>query len=166
MLVDLPPRIEFHLEYILDASQKFDVRPSLIAAIIHQESGGRPEVIEYTAFYRYLLTPQYFARSLKISYQDELRGQKTSYGLMQIKCSTARSIGFMKVCKELFNPYTNIFFGTKYFSILRNRYKSDAKAISAYNQGQPFRLPNGSFVNHRYVSSVQALDRKFLWRKK
>lgn len=62
-------------------------------------------------------------------------GRDGEYGLMQILCPTAQSLGFQGSCYDLFNPYVNVYYGTKYLSNQYSRYGDWSKAISAYNAG-------------------------------
>lgn len=161
MLADMPPRIQTHYEMIVDESAKYNLDPALIAAIIFQESGGKEDAREYSRGYPYVYKPTFFAKMHGIAFKNELEGQRTSYGLMQIKCATARDIGYLGKCQKLFNASLNLKYGVKYLSILKRRYKSDLNMISAYNQGQPFRFSSGKFKNHSYVNSVLNLRRRF-----
>lgn len=67
------------------------------------------------------------------------------YGLMQIKCETARDMGFTGNCSELFEPATNIKYGVSYLIYQYNRYNSWTAAISAYNAGHL--ASNTGYVN-------------------
>lgn len=96
-----------HRENIIGASSAWDVPASLIAAMIHQESGGDPQAF----------------------------GFSNEYGLMQILCSTAKDIGFQGDCNQLFSPSVNLYYGTKYLRWQYDRYGNWRKAISAYNAG-------------------------------
>lgn len=160
MLADMPPRIQSHYEIIINESAKYNIDPALIAAIIFQESGGQEDAREYSRGYPYVYKPTFFAKMHNIPFKTELEGQRTSYGLMQIKCATARDIGYLGKCQKLFNASLNVRYGVKYLSILKRRYGSDLSMISAYNQGQPFRFSNGQFKNSRYVNSVLNLRRR------
>ena len=66
---------------------------STAMAIVHQESGFRPHVT----------------------------GGAGEIGLMQLKCQTARGIGFSGSCKALYDPDTNLRFGMKYLRKALNR---------------------------------------------
>jgi len=84
-----------------------DVPPGLIAAIVHVESKGNPSA----------------------------RGMFGEWGLMQIKCETARDMGFTGRCEDLLNEYVNVYYGTKYLRWQYDRYGDWRMAISAYNAG-------------------------------
>lgn len=81
---------------------------SVIEAIIHVESGGRAHVT----------------------------GRAGEIGLMQIKCRTARGIGFRGNCRDLYNPGVNRRWGTAYFHAGLKRAGGNLHtAISRYQRG-------------------------------
>jgi len=157
----MPPRLEALHANIVKESLKHNLNPALVAAMIYQESGGKLDAHEYSKGYPYFYRPAFFAEIHGIPLETEMEAQRTSYGLMQIKCSTARYIGFSRLCQKLYNAQTNLAFGVKYLAILKRRYKSDPDMISAYNQGQPFKDSNGQFKNYRYVRNVLILENRF-----
>ena len=62
---------------------------------------------------------------------------RPNYGLMQIQCPTARSVGFKGHCDELFDSRTNIKYGVKYLEWLKENLvtASYPAILSAYNAG-------------------------------
>lgn len=61
-----------------------------------------------------------------------------SYGLMQIRCSTAKNLGLKYSCEQLFNPQINVRFGIKYLKWLEEKLETDASIPSlfaGYNAG-------------------------------
>lgn len=104
---------------ILAASQRFGVPVALIKAVIGQESGFNPK-----------------------AYRAEPAISDASVGLMQILLATARGEGFTGVMGSatgltgLFDPATNITYGTSYLaSCLARTNGNIAAAASAYNGG-------------------------------
>jgi len=95
-------------------SNRYQLDPSLVAAVIKVESGFQPEA----------LSP------------------KGARGLMQIMPSTAEWIAEMKGIEThcvdmLYNPSYNLHLGTWYLSYLLERFDYDLpKALAAYNGGQ------------------------------
>lgn len=158
---NLPPRMEALYERIVSESVKHSLDPALIAAVITQESGGQVDAREFSHGYPYLYKPAIFAEGHGIPLETEIEGQRTSYGLMQMKCSTARYLGFTGVCQKLFNAALNLKYGVKYLAYLKRRYESDANMISAYNQGHPYKSSKGQFNNYRYVNSVLRMQRRY-----
>lgn len=67
----------------------------------------------------------------------EEQGGDGSIGLMQIRLSTARELGFLGPKEQLYEPYVNIYYGTKYLAQLQERVpdRSWSSAVSAYNGG-------------------------------
>ena len=58
-----------------------------------------------------------------------------SYGLMQILYSTAKDRGYKGLPEGLFDPETNITFGTAYQAWLYRRYQDWDAVIHSYNEG-------------------------------
>jgi soluble lytic murein transglycosylase-like protein len=96
------------------------------------------------------------------NFKSNVIGDKgKSFGLFQVKCSTARGLGYKGKCKELLDPYVNTNYGLMYLSYHNRRYIKDT--ISAYNAGRPFlcrhykkkcRKFKREYVNNKYVDSV------------
>jgi soluble lytic murein transglycosylase-like protein len=94
---------------------------STAIAIVHQESGFRPHVT----------------------------GGAGEIGLMQLKCQTARGMGFSGSCKALYDPDTNLRFGMKYLKAALKR-----GSIGYYNAGIHAKsLPAAA---RKYAASVAA----------
>ncbi|MEE4237932.1 MAG: lytic transglycosylase domain-containing protein [Anderseniella sp.] len=92
---------------------------STALSVVHQESGFRPHVT----------------------------GAAGEIGLMQLKCQTARGMGFSGSCKALYNPDTNLRFGMKYLRKALNR-----GSVGYYNAGIHAKsLPKAA---RRYASQV------------
>jgi len=63
--------------------------------------------------------PERFAHAVvkvESNYDPKLRGSHGEYGLGQIKCSTARDVGFTGKCQELAMPEINLEFSMRYLS--------------------------------------------------
>jgi len=110
--------------------RRYNIDPALILAIIHTESNGNPKA------YRY-----------------ERHIEDASRGLMQILYRTAREMGYYGKPQGLYDPETNINYGTKY---LANRIRKYGfyKGIAAYNAGSPRYTREGCFINQPYVNKV------------
>ncbi|MEX0597337.1 MAG: lytic transglycosylase domain-containing protein [Candidatus Paceibacterota bacterium] len=92
--------------------------PNIIQKIIQVESRGNPKA----------------------------RGRAGEYGLMQIKCQTARGVGFRGKCSELLNPSINIKYGTAYFNQVLKKAKGNiCHALTLYNRGIGARPKNSSY---------------------
>lgn len=69
-------------------------------------------------------------------WQARAVGARGEIGLMQIKPSTARSIGFEGTVSELMDPQTNVYYGTKYLRMALDRADGDwCSAVMLYNRG-------------------------------
>jgi len=108
----------------------------------------------------YGLEPELTKSIVKVesSWKHEVKGDGgKSYGLFQIKCSTAKGIGFEGKCNDLLNPYTNIEYGLKYLDLQIQKYGKE-DGISAYNAGRPLiKKVNGKkkYKNGKYVHKVK-----------
>lgn len=102
----------------------WSVPESWIRAIIQTESGGDA--------YAYRAEPQI---------------SDASYGLMQLLYSTARGLGYSGQPDGLYDPETNVYYGTKLLSQLRGKYGADpSRVYSAYNSGSPDKYRTSSQV--------------------
>ncbi len=107
----IKPKDSIFAEYIAHAASEYNVPQDWIAVIISQESSW----------------------NVKAYAPGE-----DSYGLMQVRCITARGLGFSGDCQELFDPDLNIHLGTRLLGQLRQHYGDNlARVYSAYNSGDP-----------------------------
>lgn len=83
--------------------------------------------------------PTWFAlRIAKVEsgYNPNVRGSAGEYGVFQLKCATARGIGFRGDCSALLNPYTNVQVGLKHLSMAVRLSGGNLKlAASKHNGG-------------------------------
>jgi len=83
--------------------------------------------------------PSWFAlRIAKVEsgYNPRARGRAGEYGVFQLKCSTARSIGYSGSCSGLFNASTNVKYGLKHLSLAVKSSRGNLKlAASKHNGG-------------------------------
>lgn len=83
--------------------------------------------------------PAWFAlRIAKVEsgYNPRARGAAGEYGVFQLKCSTARSIGYGGSCAGLFNASTNVKYGLKHLSLAVKSSHGNLKlAASKHNGG-------------------------------
>jgi len=118
-----------YLDLIQQNADTYNLDPALIAAIISKESSG-----DYSA-----------------------RGTVGEYGLMQIRATTAKWLGYKGDPDVLYNPAENIRYGSQYLRYQLDRYAETADpvswAVSAYNAGTA-QTKNGRFSNQDYVDSV------------
>ena len=97
-------------EIILEASEEYGVEPTLVAAVIREESRFDPRV----------------------------ESEQGAYGLMQIQPETARFISERSgIAGDYRGPNANIRMGTWYLNYLQNRYEDDERLVlAAYNSGE------------------------------
>lgn len=89
------------------------------------------------------------------NYNARARGSVGEIGLMQLRLSTARSLGYSGSVKGLYNPYINLEYGTKYLAIAhRLSYGSTCGTILKYNAGHGARRMNP--ISARYCRKVKA----------
>ncbi len=97
-------------EYVEKYSEECNIDKNLIYAVIKQES----------------------------NFKNDVNSNKGAKGLMQLIDSTgihlATQLGYDE--HDLYDPETNIEFGTKYLAYLIGKYKNDKIALAAYNAGE------------------------------
>ena len=97
--------------------------------------------------------PTWFAlRIAKVEsgYNPLARGKAGEYGVFQLKCATARGVGFRGNCSGLLNASTNVRYGLKHLSLaVRSSHGNLKLAASKHNGG----LGRKSIVK-RYVAMV------------
>lgn len=145
-------------KYIKAAALRHQISPQLIAAVIHQESSGNSAAMRYEPhfFRKHFLgkTPA----SVKLtgyvsklaSFQTELNGRATSWGLMQTLGETARCFGFKgEFFTELcLNPELNIQIGSKYLAHCLEKAGWDtAKGLLIWNGGGNKEYPGEVIAN-------------------
>lgn len=80
-------------------------------------------------------------------FRPHVTGGAGEIGLMQLKCQTARGIGFKGSCKALYNPDTNLRYGMRYLRRALNR-----GSVGYYNAGiHAKRLPKAA---KKYANQV------------
>lgn len=117
--------------YIQEAAKEFDIDVALLYAICSVESK---------------------CRSTAVNHDDGTKSQKTqgvvskSFGMFQIKVSTAKGLGFKSNHRDLMRPDINTWYAAKLLRHLYDRYGETPKVISAYNAGR-YITSNKAYVN-------------------
>ena len=130
-LLVFPLRFE---ETILEMSERYELDPAFIAAVINVESGFNHRAVS----------------------------DRGARGLMQLMPTTAMeiaiSLGFTEFSVEqLFDPAINIEFGSYYLRYLKNKFNDDKTLVLAsYNAG--FNNVNTWLLNSEYSQDGQTLD--------
>jgi soluble lytic murein transglycosylase-like protein len=85
--------------------------------------------------------PVAFAQALiqvESNYNPKVRGQKGEYGLGQILCSTAKSVGFNQQCDQLLDPEINLEYSMRLIRWSLDMSKDDiCGAANLYSSGVP-----------------------------
>lgn len=122
---------------IQQAARDFSVPATLIKAIIGQESQFNPS-----------------------AYRAEVAVNDASRGLMQILYATARGEGYVGTADGLFDPYTNIHYGTSYLAGQLARASGSVRGgVSAYNGGWNPSVGFGAPVTKAGVTVCLARDK-------
>ncbi len=83
--------------------------------------------------------PTWFAlkiAKIESGYNPLVTGSVGEIGVFQMKCQTARGIGFSGSCSALYNPATNVRYGLKYLSMaVRSSHGNLRMAASKQNGG-------------------------------
>lgn len=92
------------------------------------------------------------------NFQPNVRGKAGEIGLMQIKLSTARALGYTGSAKGLYEPSTNVQYGMKYLAQAQKLGGgSICGTILKYNAGHGAKRMNPTSA--KYCSNVQAYMR-------
>jgi len=83
-----------------------------------------------------------------------VRGAAGEYGLGQIKCATARSVGFTGDCSGLLVAETNLKYSARYYAIARQKCGNFEGALYLYNAG----TASDCAGRNEYVRKVSALQ--------
>jgi soluble lytic murein transglycosylase-like protein len=117
------------------------IEPSLVCAVIEQESAWNPWAVRYEpGFLSRYVAPLYTAGKLSAT---EAYTRAMSWGLMQVMGQVAREFGFQEASlAELCDPVTGIEFGCKILSTRLARSKGDIPgALLAWNGGSNANYP-------------------------
>lgn len=88
------------------------------------------------------------------SFNPKARGSVGEIGLMQVKCATARSVGYKGKCKGLYNVNTNLKYGMRYLKKALKR-----GSVGYYNAGiYAKRLPKQA---RKYATAVRRKQRHY-----
>lgn len=112
-------------------------------------------VARYASSYGVPVSLAHAVISVESNYRPNVRGSAGEIGLMQIKPSTARMMGYSGSAKGLFNPETNIKFGMKYLAKAHELSGgTTCGTILKYNAGHGAKRMNP--VSAAYCKKVQA----------
>ena len=127
---------------IVEAAKQTGISPNLLAAVIHQESGGQIYAVRYEQGFFDKYVKQKTRHTLQghiptqCSLDTERRLRATSFGLMQIMGQVVRERGFKgEFLTELLDPAVNIRWGSEFLQTLLLKYDSTEKALLRWNGG-------------------------------
>jgi soluble lytic murein transglycosylase len=135
-------RLRYPLQYehiVRGHAENYDLDPALLAAVIYQES----------------------------KFDAAARSESGAVGLMQLLPETARGIamrtgGSAFRVDDLLDPEINVRYGSWYLRHLMDKYRSEEKALAAYNGGQGNVDRGIVFAETRqYVTRVGELKRVY-----
>lgn len=128
--------------FIQHASSQTGISVELLAAVIHQESGGNPFAVRYEPAFlkRYLedKTKKTIGGYVpaRCSWQTEVQMRSTSFGLMQLMGQVARERGFQgEFLTELCDPAVNLKWGSELLQTLLHKHDTTEKALLRWNGG-------------------------------
>ena len=144
-----------YASYGKSRSLKKKVRASDMALAVAPASGGRgSEVVSIIqSMAPSYGVPTWFALRIahvESNYKPHLRGAAGEYGVYQLKCSTAKGIGFTGKCSELLDARTNVKWGLKHLSLAIGKSRGNLKLAASKHNGGLYRR---SLVP-RYVAKV------------
>ena len=95
--------------------------------------------------------PAWFAlriANVESGYNPQARGAAGEFGVFQLKCATAKLIGYRGDCNGLLNANTNVEYGLKHLSLAIQRSGGNLRmAASKHNGGLGYRGLVKSYVN-------------------
>ena len=94
--------------------------------------------------------PTWFALRIahvESNYKAHMRGAAGEYGVYQLKCATAKGIGFRGNCSQLLDARTNVQWGLKHLSIAIGKSRGNLRlAASKHNGGLGRKTEVASYV--------------------
>ena len=94
--------------------------------------------------------PTWFALRIahvESNYNPNMRGSHGEYGVFQMKCATAKDIGFSGNCAALLDPRTNIQWGLRHLALAIGKSDGNLRlAASKHNGGLGRRTIVASYV--------------------
>lgn len=149
---------------ITAASYGHELSPKIIAAIVQTESAGNNFATRFEPNWKWFVEPDIrkaVARDLGITVATEEIHEATSWGLLQVMGSTARStLNYLGPLPALCEIELGLELGCQYFRMLCDRHGSIEKAIVSYNAGSPRQdKATGKWVNQDYLDKVFAFLR-------
>ena len=132
------------------SGQRTKSRAALAAQAGIPRNRGRVVALITSMAPRYGVPTWFALRIAKVEsgYNPNARGAAGEYGVFQLKCATARGIGFRGNCAALLNPATNVQYGLKHLSLAVRSSRGNLRlAASKHNGGLGRRSMVRGYVN-------------------
>jgi len=134
---------------------EFGIDPKFVAAIIKVESSGDPSAVRFEPKWRYVLTPEKWAKKNAITVETERVLQSMSFGLMQIMGTKMRELGYDGPLSEAVDHDISGHYACKFLKQLFDKWQDPRMVAAAYNGGSPIMDPKTRlFRNEGYVVKV------------
>lgn len=148
--------MEYFTDEIEKSSLKYGCDPSIVKAIIMQESAWNIYAVRAENSYRWFFNPELYASNNPwINISTEICTQKMSWGLGQIMGALAREQGHNGLMAEILEPYLNIKHICIRIKTLMKTCKSPEEIFACYNGGLGMlKTVSGKFKNEGYVVSA------------
>lgn len=128
-----------HLELIMDAAKREGVPPAVLAGLVCQESAGNAWAMRHEPKFRWLPKEAGVLIAEKpggMSFETELAGRKTSWGLCQLMGQVLREMGFRGWWPAACQPDVNLKYGARFLAAKIAINNGDVHAgLLAYNGG-------------------------------
>ena len=148
------------LSLIDDTAKELKLDKNILAAMVMAESHGAPCAKAYENDYKWLFFPRENAKKCNITYERELKDQKTSWGTLQVLGATARELGYTGLLNDLCkDEKTAMRFGAMFLKKQLERYGNYHDAVAAYNAGSVIKK-GGMYVNKKHVDKVFSFYRE------
>lgn len=128
----------------MHSADKFSGRPYHDLILRHAKAHGVPAALAHAVV------------RIESNYNAKARGRAGEIGLMQIKPTTAKGLGYKGSTKALYSPDTNLAWGMKYLAGAYKRAGGDlCGTILRYNAGHYAKRMNP--VSSRYCGKVKTV---------
>jgi len=122
------------------AHRKTHRTATLVAAVAHHPgpaAGGEVVSLIKSMAPSYGVPTWFALRIAKVesNYNPSLRGKAGEYGVFQLKCATAKGIGFSGDCSALLDPAVNVRWGLKHLSLAVSMSRGNLRLAASMHNG-------------------------------
>ena len=162
-LSKLPPRLEPYRDAFAEALKAYPVEPTLLMALVIQESGGKAWASRHEPRYqaRYVTGNPKWDPARAMGWTDEALA--TSWGLTQVLGATAwGELGFHEPPRAILDPVKNLKLGAHYLKKKLKKWGNVYEALLAYNggDGAVYAYRAGNCYNCQYADNVLAIQKR------